>query len=280
MILTDISNFKQFSHVANNRLNKYTKNEQYFSKINSEDKAYFLGWIASDGHIRRKRFTIKLKYDDSYVLEVFSKSLSSNLPVHCKKYNNKEWGILDVSSIAMTKDIIKALSISFGKKDSTISMPKLNNKLKWCFLRGLFEGDGHIRKFNNKIKRPRIIISSVSNQMKIDIKNFCNLFGIDSCIPKNNKSIQISGRHSIKFIGYVYDKCNDLKLERKYNECMSWINNWKPKTRKLNIEIADEIRLLKSSGIKIKNLSKMFHVNNSSIHNILNNKSYKPKELS
>jgi hypothetical protein len=33
---------------------KYFIDENYFEFINSEEKAYWLGWIASDGHLSKK----------------------------------------------------------------------------------------------------------------------------------------------------------------------------------------------------------------------------------
>lgn len=116
--------------------NKYYKNDLYFSNIDSEDKAYFLGWIASDGHVRRKRFTIKILEKDSSILEHFSKCIESNIPIHYKTYDNKNYAILDVSSIKMSADLVKLLNINFGPKDFTVSMPKLNDKLTWAFIRG------------------------------------------------------------------------------------------------------------------------------------------------
>src|ERR1700722_8214758 len=66
---TDKDNCVHCSYFINqsgnkSHFNKYHKNDAYFSFVDTEDKAYFLGWVASDGHIRRKRFTIKISDSD------------------------------------------------------------------------------------------------------------------------------------------------------------------------------------------------------------------------
>lgn len=48
---------------------KFIYNVNYFSQINTEDKAYFLGLLFADGNISKKRnsVTISLKLSDSHI---------------------------------------------------------------------------------------------------------------------------------------------------------------------------------------------------------------------
>ena len=250
---------------------KYIKDETYFSVVDSEDKAYFLGWLASDGHIRRKRFTIKLSDCDSYILETFSKAIKSDIPVHHKLYDGKMWAIFDVSSMKMTKDLIRLLNISFGPKDYTVCMPQLSDELTWHFLRGLFEGDGHVPKINSK--RCRITIASVSQQMKTSIKNFLDAHEIKTGIYK--KTLAWHGVEAVKLIDKMYSGCNQqLFISRKRDACIEW-ENYTPQTKKLNQSIANDIRKLRNEGVAVKDLMKQFRVGKSTIYGILNNEYYK-----
>lgn len=253
---------------------KYNKNNFYFQNIDSEDKAYFLGWIASDGHVRRKRFTIKLSDKDYYILKTFSEMLNSNIPIHHKKYEDKMWAILDVNSQILSKDICKQLFIDFGPKDYTVNMPSLNDDLTWHFLRGLFEGDGSVTNTTDKSKRLKITIASVSVNMKNAINNFIIKYDIKSSIY--NKCLAIHGLNAIKFIDKIYENSNEkLCLIRKKNICDSW-RGWKPKTKKLSITQAKQIRndyLILNK--KINEIATTYNVGKNTIYNIINNISYK-----
>jgi DNA-binding transcriptional regulator WhiA len=254
--------------------NKYYKNDSYFSNIDSEDKAYFLGWIASDGHVRRNRFTIKILAKDSSILDQLSKYIKSNIPVRFKSYENKTYAILDVSSMKMSADLIKLLNIEYGPKDFTVSMPKLNDKLSWVFIRGLFEGDGYVPKISSN--NCRIVISSVSKSMKNSLKLFLNKFDIISCIYDRN--ISINGINASKVINFIYNNCDDkLCLLRKMEPCLFW-RDYSPKTKKLDLDKARKIRELKKNGMSIKELMTMFNVGKNTIYYIINNISYKEKE--
>jgi len=57
----------------NKRVNKYSFNEDYFEKIDTEDKAYFLGFIVADGSVNEVRLNISQKEPDIlYEFEKFN----------------------------------------------------------------------------------------------------------------------------------------------------------------------------------------------------------------
>jgi intein/homing endonuclease len=96
---------------------KYTISEKYFSEIDFEEKAYWLGFLYAEDNI---------KYT----------SLCSTFSV----YNNK-----------MINDLIN--KGCFNNKTFIIEFPKLNNELIRHFIRGYFDGDGTICiDTNNKNK--------------------------------------------------------------------------------------------------------------------------------
>ena len=49
-------------------------NEDYFEKINTETKAYFLGWMVSDGNVYKNNVVLACK--DVEILEMFKKDLN------------------------------------------------------------------------------------------------------------------------------------------------------------------------------------------------------------
>ena len=71
------------------RIRKYDCNEDYFEKIDSNEKAYWLGLLYADGYVRKRKqcngehnqggiIGISLKNGDEYLIEKFIKDLNSS----------------------------------------------------------------------------------------------------------------------------------------------------------------------------------------------------------
>ena len=76
---------------------KYEFDNDYFAEIDSEAKAYLLGWIASDGHIRRGGFTIMIHGKDRACLEMLRDQVCKDIPITWRpgtKFN----GVLPIQS--------------------------------------------------------------------------------------------------------------------------------------------------------------------------------------
>ena len=67
--------------------NKYTFNKDYFERIDSKDKAYFLGFLYADGcnsiSTTQHHCTIilNLQEKDKDILDIFNKYINSNKPL-------------------------------------------------------------------------------------------------------------------------------------------------------------------------------------------------------
>ncbi len=64
---------------------KYSVNDDYFSIIDTEEKAYWLGFIFADGYISNKngkRVGITLKSSDRDHIIKFAKAISATYPVN------------------------------------------------------------------------------------------------------------------------------------------------------------------------------------------------------
>ena len=64
---------------------KYQYNDNYFELIDTEEKAYWLGFIWADGYIwesnKQRRLRISLNHKDKCHLENFRKSLNGNMEI-------------------------------------------------------------------------------------------------------------------------------------------------------------------------------------------------------
>lgn len=136
---------------------KYTFNERFFEKIDSEEKAYWLGFLYADGYItsptpqRNQSFGINLAIEDIAHVEKFKKSLEATYPVNV--YSN-EWG-----SFANAQDIARLLIASqkavndlkklgcVEKKTKVLTFPteeQVPHEFIYDFIRGYIDGDGTI----------------------------------------------------------------------------------------------------------------------------------------
>lgn len=119
-------------------------NENYFEKIDTEDKAYFLGFIMADGSILKNRNTLRIKIHDKdkHILEEFSK---------CINFKGKIWSSkilphicqISISHIKLKNDLNRLGIIS--NKTNTLELPIIRKDLYRHLLRGFFDGDGCIR---------------------------------------------------------------------------------------------------------------------------------------
>lgn len=138
---------------------KYFYNRNFFECINTEEKAYWLGFIYADGYICQSKdnneLGIELKKSDFEHLKKFNKSIEGNVEVTFRqRKQNININSEGICSIRLySKKIVDDL-VSQGvkfRKSSTIEFPLLNDKkLMIAFIRGFFDGDGCIMRNKNR----------------------------------------------------------------------------------------------------------------------------------
>ena len=199
---------------------RYTSlQDNFFEHIDSEEKAYILGWIASDGSISKNGYiTIEIKKEDKLILEKIRDILCKELNISNRKRVSQNNSILRFCSRQMVQDACKWLLISPGEKSFTIRLPKLNEELTWAFLRGYFDGDGHLTKTTNKTRYLKSDIASCSSKMRDDIKKFTKIQCSNS--DETNR-IYWSGKNAMLFLDKIYENAS-VYLERKYNRYLEW----------------------------------------------------------
>lgn len=124
----------------------YTINENIFENIDTEEKAYWLGFLLADGsiHYRPRQKTIKLSLQagDKDHLVKFRKFLGSTHPI--KEYNYETFSCceLSFSNDKMANDLAKYGIVP--KKSLTVSLPIIGKNLEKHILRGIWDGDGSV----------------------------------------------------------------------------------------------------------------------------------------
>lgn len=129
---------------------KHNLNESFFEKIDSEEKAYFLGLMYSDGYIFSSKHTkglgIQLQEPDKELLIKFNQCLKSNYPLMVVKRldeNHQNCIRLYGYSKKIAEDLTK--QGCFENKTKKLQFPSCNqvpSNLIHHFIRGYFDGDG------------------------------------------------------------------------------------------------------------------------------------------
>jgi DNA-binding transcriptional regulator WhiA len=121
---------------------RYSLDESYFDEIDSFEKAYWLGFIVADGSVSdRGMLSIGLKQDDVEHLFKFARSVKSDVPI---KDAGKGCARINVCSRHMA-DALGRLGV-FPRKTFTVEPWNGSQELMPAYWRGLFDGDGCIRK--------------------------------------------------------------------------------------------------------------------------------------
>ena len=196
--------------------------DRLMDTIDSNAKAYLLGWIASDGSLdERGRVSITINTCDVDVLELLRDFVCPDLPI---ANIDKSMKRLLICSAQWVKSIKKHLNLTFEKgrsykKSHLVQMPvDISDSLKWCFLRGYFEGDGcvSIAKSSKGWAGLRVDISSNSIAMRMMIVTFCKALEINIGMSQNQ--VTLSGQYAARFLEKIYAECNErFVLKRKYN---------------------------------------------------------------
>ena len=118
-------------------------NHNYFKTIDTEEKAYILGFLYADGYNSDKQVVITQLEQDVDILEKINKALDADNQIKRKlqSTNNKTVCQLCYSSIDMCADLTNLGC--FRNKSLACTFPTfLDKSLIRHFIRGYFDGDG------------------------------------------------------------------------------------------------------------------------------------------
>ena len=121
---------------------RYSLNEQYFDCIDSEDKAYWLGFITADGGVNHKRLMITLKYDDYDHLYKFKRNIQATQHIYyyCNIKKKDPTVVLEIVSRPLVRSL--AQYTITPNKTFTVKPPTLDSSLLRHYWRGVIDGDG------------------------------------------------------------------------------------------------------------------------------------------
>jgi predicted HTH domain antitoxin len=201
---------------------RYEVNHHYFDEIDTEEKAYWLGFLYADGYIRERNggnsLEMKLSVKDKHHLEKFRESIGSNHKiVNAVSKVKLDWGdsISHMCSLAMySGQLVESIKSQgfHSRKTFTIERPNIDKKLIHHFIRGYFDGDGTVRFVEKKRSSTGFACASEKFREFIIDELYDN--GI---IIKYYGGIHLHIQNKVdnnKFYNYIYNNAT-IYLERK-----------------------------------------------------------------
>ena len=127
---------------------RYNRDFSFFDKIDTEEKAYWLGAIYADGNISASEkygaYHSSFSSIDKDWIEMFKSDISYEGPLiveHHKKYDKDIWK-LNFGNREITRQLIQIGCTP--AKSMTMEFPTLPENLVHHFIRGYFDGDGSV----------------------------------------------------------------------------------------------------------------------------------------
>jgi hypothetical protein len=211
---------------------RYIINHNFFSKIDTPEKAYVFGFLLADGYNNVQRGVIETccAIKDKDILEKINSSADSTYKIKEYLVKGKRYCRLFWSSEQMSQDLVK---LGCGqKKTFLIDFVDFGEKYQHHFIRGFFDGDGCISytfaKRDNCYGNSFLSVITFTSTEKFccGLKNYLlEKLGINATMlcrfPERNNNIrtlQISGNIQVALLrDWIYNGAT-IFLDRKYKK--------------------------------------------------------------
>lgn len=197
----------------------------YFENIDSEEKAYWLGFLTADGYVSNdNRIELCLAEIDYEHILKYKEAIKSEHAVSPKiiKLNNKEFLSyrISIKDTKMANDL-KIHGLNSKKSYNAIIPDTIPKELMRHYIRGLFDGDGSIYNGANGIN---ISLVSGSEQMIEDFnKEIKEHLDIDMNvrISRSLHETRLFSQYKVKTLLKWMYKDSTVFLDRKYNKAFA-----------------------------------------------------------
>lgn len=165
---------KRFSLKPKKNLNENILYDEYFDSIDSDEKAYFLGFLIADGTISAKkrsngRIGILINEEDSYILEKLKLEIKSKNKIYIRTntkgaINRKPQALFRWTSRHMSETLINKYGITPNKTQNTsfeLNFNLIPEEFWGGLIRGFIDGDGSFES-HEFVFNPSIVGTSLS----------------------------------------------------------------------------------------------------------------------
>lgn len=200
--------------------------ETFFEMIDTQEKAYVLGYFMADGCNYRKGYNCSLEITDLEILEKIAKVMKFEGEIKIQPREGiKTVYRMRIGSKKMSDDLIKLGCIPNKSKFAQFPIEEIVPKhLIQHLIRGWQDGDGCITKSEER-NSWRVIIVGTEDVAK-GFSNVCfNQFGFCGSISKDRNIYRfcIGAKLQVKtFLDWLY-KDSTIHLERKYQKYQEFL---------------------------------------------------------
>ncbi len=242
---------------------KYKINDNFLDEINSEEQAYFLGWMSVAGSLygRASSIAIQIKESRSHLLEIIATWFSEDKIITYGKYNDSDGRY---ASFCIYASNTKAKLIDLGfleKKD--IKFPEwLAPELHRHFIRGIVDAGGNVNVIDYAIQTNFKTSSHIIEKVLSIITNELNVTG--KIIQKRANGLhflEIDGiENNLKFFEYIYNNIS-IGHTKNLETARSYVPR-PPRESKLGEKFTEEerqqiIKLREEEGLDLRTIAKI-----------------------
>lgn len=222
-------------------MSKVIKDESYFSKIDTQNKAYILGYAFADGFVNHGRLGFHISTKDKKLLVKISQELFYGIDrtydkepkinvcvLNGRIVNDNGSSFLNICSVKLAADLYKLGCVP--NKSLVLDVPDIPEELFHHFVRGYFDGDGCISERTKRQGAVRYTIDILSSEIFCNklISYFQEKLDIPFKYQKKQTKINricLSGNRQIKkFCDWMY-KDATIYLDRKYKVYQGLLSN-------------------------------------------------------
>lgn len=225
----------------------YKVNEDFFDKIDSEIKAYLLGFFVADGCITMNSgcknsycLSVNLTKEDEYIIKLFNDYICPNNHIRNNNHQTKGMHRRETSIIKWTSTKMKETLFNYNIRmrktyDFTFVFPfeKIQKEYIWDFIRGFFDGDGHI-SYSETTKQLTFAFYGTSKPYLNQLgEMFEKEFGVEKRIESTTKTnielfcLRFSANYNrVKFMEnlfYKFYKNKKFLLKRKQEKILNYL---------------------------------------------------------
>lgn len=203
--------------------------EDYWECINSYDKAYFLGFMLTDGNVYNNFVRLQLSSKDIDILKVFAEKTNNSNKIESDKRNLASFGVkrnkwvVDLSKYGVV-----------ANKTASVEFPDIPKEFIPDLIRGFIDGDGWISYKSHQVGfcgNEKLV-----TQVRDFLVSELGVFKVSVLHTEENLwQVTWASINDIKLIGnYIYNSKNDCYLQRKYDNWVKIIHG--------NAEVTTEIK--------------------------------------
>lgn len=216
---------------------KYTCNENFFECIDSEEKAYWLGFLYADGYVSGTGdyncglVGCSLSSKDRTHLEKMLESFDSNYPIHDYKVSSGYKPGTGYSRVVMRSSKLYDDAVAQGiveHKTPIIQPPNIPKEYSAAFIRGYFDGDGSVTIFRRKHWDRQRRAFAIKILGTVELLDYIKDFLTENHVAKIRKyhkrhsgdtvkTLEFSGNQQVKhFLDLIYGDNPSVYLNRKF----------------------------------------------------------------